>query len=96
MAFGIIMFLWFNRESLKRKWWLYRHPQSVLKVIFLYPNKMFIEKFVHVTSDTFEFDGGTYNVKKDAILRKNWFGFGGNQNFDINESNCLDFKDYKV
>ena len=91
-----LMIFWFNRHVIIRYWWLYKHPQTVYKLLFFYDNKMFSEKYISTTRSSFEFQGGTYFIEKDAVLRKNWFGIFSNTKFPINEENCLHFKHYKV
>lgn len=95
-VFGLIMFLFFNKRAIQKKWWLYRHPQTVYKCTFFHPNKMYSERFVHSTKETFEYEGGTYNIKKEAIIRKNWYGVRGNRTFTISEENTIDFEKYKL
>lgn len=88
---GIGFFLFFNREALKRKWWLYKHPQFVYKAKIIYPNKMFVETFVYTSKENFEYESATYNIKQEAIIRKNWFGVRGNRNIEIDSNNCCTF-----
>ena len=95
-CFASVMFLWFNRAWLVRKWWFYRHPQTVYKVTHFYPNKMYSERFVSTLKESFEFEGGTYHIKKSAIIRKNWAGIVPSNEVLINAQNCLHFEHYKV
>lgn len=88
--------LWFNRYHLQKKWWLYKHPQTVYKVKFFYDNKMFSEKFISTSKANFTFDEGTYNIKKESVLRKNWEGIVPSTKVAINKENCLYFEHYKV
>jgi len=88
--------LFFNRAVLVKYWWLYKHPQSVYKAVFFYDNRIFSEKFVSTLRGGFDFNGGLYNIKKEAVLRKNWLGMIPKTKIPINADNCLHFEHYKV
>ena len=94
--FGIVMFFWFNRRFWVTKWWLWRHPQTVYRVKFFFPNKMYQEFFISTLKDSFEFKNGTYNIKKEAIIRKAWKGVFASAKVSLNDSNTIDFRQYRV
>lgn len=92
---GVVL-VYFNRKVLLKKWWLFRHPQTVYKAIFYYPNRMFVERFISTHKDSFSFKKGTYNINKEALLRKNWLGLKTKEVVKIGDHNCIDFEKYKL
>jgi len=95
-VFVLCVFVYWNRQLLLKKWWLFKHPQSVYLVRFNYPNRMYVERYISCFKEFFDFQGETYFIKKDALIRKNWLGLRTRDIVNLDEDNCIDFKKYKL
>ena len=95
-VFFLLMLVNYYRNVLVLKWWLYKHPETVIKATFFYPNKCYEERYISTRDDKFTFRKGSYFVEKDAILRKNWSGIIPNDKVVVNKDNMINFEDYKI
>lgn len=71
---GVGIVLYTNRELLKEKWYKWRFPEKVIKIIMHYPTGIY-RVYWRLIPDTdfFTFDGKTYNYTDTSIISENDF-----------------------
>lgn len=71
------IYLYINREMVKKSWYSVRFPEKLLHVKIFYPGGHYRDYWRLIPEDnTFELDGGIYNYNDATVLKNNtWFAY---------------------